>query len=66
MAHNPLSKSRLGSKGGIGLFAWFLGEQVGSTHAVLLGGVFFRGATKAVEVGRYVDVPKCQAAQVRD
>lgn len=52
--------------GPIALFAWFLGEQVSSTHAVLPGRFLFRGATKAVEVGGYAYVLESQAAQERD
>ena len=43
-----------------------MGEQVSSTNAVLPGRVFFRGATKAVEVGRYAYILKSQVAQDRD
>jgi hypothetical protein len=48
------------------LFSWFPGEKVSPAHAVLPGRAFFRGPTKAVEVGRYVYVLKSQVAQERD
>ena len=47
-------------------FAWFPGEQVSATHAVLPSRVFFACATKAVEAGRYAYILKSQVAQERD